>query len=319
VLALLMVLGPARAGLARQPAVVRIGVLPPRVAVPSTRQLSLALDRSVAQLGIHRVMGPTEVKARLVQRPEVSRALEAARLKILEAEQAGLHMNRGQALGAGRAALRLLSAVLARYHVPKLVARARVARALGLLLKPAESNRSRAAFEQALADLPLLEPHPYRLASRAEALLNEARRRQRARPIREPATDDLARLAELARLERIIWVSASPGAGGAVELRLLVFDRETREVRARQRRTLSAGKANEQVAAAVVAAIHGLLRRRTARKSSKKTATPWFRRWWVWTLGAVVLGATAAGVALATRSEEPTPAPPGDFDVRFHF
>jgi hypothetical protein len=278
------------------------------------------LDRAVASMDKRGLLGPTETRHWIAGRPDVAAQLRSARRKILEAEQAGLHMDRDRAINAGREAIRRLSSVYARLHRPRLVGRANVALGLALLLRPADPTGAAAAFADAVAADPDLRPDPYRMPSRAQRLLAEARRQTRRGP--PPSATAQLWLTRVSRLDYLVAVELTPHDGGS-RMRMVVVSGADRRVIRRQQRTFRGERVADRIVDAVTAAMRQLVVSPVpgARREPESQGRPWYRSWWTWTLVGAALIGTGAGLAVGLRrDDEPQPGPPPDsFKVHFHF
>ena len=289
-----------------------VGVLPIRGPRAVAGQVGSELRRALAAKGVQ-VLGPEELVRRLWRRaPEVAASLQAARRAIEEAERAGLYMQRAASLKAARRAVDSLDTVAARHLAPSLVAQARVAEALGLLLQPADEKAALEALRAAVAADPDVRPDPDRVASRAARLLEHARRA--LTPTRPPDRSELAWLASSAGVDRLIWIGAFP-RGGRVETVLVAYD-GGRGAAASSSALLSPDGLGQQVAGQAAALLGVSAPKAPASRTvapvwvdrappAPARPAPWYRRWWVWAIaGAVVVGAgVTAGVVASARTE----------------
>jgi hypothetical protein len=307
---LLLLACPASAG-----AETRFGLLPVRGSRATADWLGGRLRSVLASRGLP-VVGTEEMLRSLSQAPEVARALKAARAAIGEAERHNLYMKRADALAAAKRALVELKAVAGLHVAPTLVARAQVAVALAKLLKPPDEARALSAMRAAVAADPGYAPNPDRLPSRAARLLKRAH--EARDPPSPPTLGELATLAALGKVERVIWIAVVSDPDHA-EVALLVYDHENRSVVTRYNGRLPKNGLAQKIAALVQGPLDtkGSPETRqlkpvapawtTTDKSAPRQSTPatrpprpWYKRWWVWTLaGAVVVG---TGVAIAASA-----------------
>jgi len=292
-----------------------VGILPVAGEAALARTLDEELHRAVAARTGQGVVGSVGLQARLWRGEGVAEKVQAARAAHEEAEQKVLQMDRSGAVAAARRAVSLLVVVGGRYHTPRLLSRAHLALARAMLLKPADANAARAALRAAREATP--EGLEDRLPLRMAKLLGEVRREPRRS--REPTVGELTSLSQVAGLPELVWISARARKAG-VEVELLVYDRwsHARGHLVRQR------VAREQLVAQVADLVAAALPRRSVspviaepaqpRRSVQAPATPWYKRWWVWTLvGVVVVGGATAGVIAATRDGS------DGYTVRFQF
>ncbi len=297
----------------------------PALAAPLDRELG----RAVAERGVREVLGPPELQARLTASPGVAAALTAGRQLISEATKATLYMRRAEAVAAAKDAVSKLEAAHARHHARDLLARAHGARAVALLLKPADEEGARAAFREALAADPSWRPAD--LAPRASQLLEEA---QKARRASAPSVDELQAVSRAVGIDRLIWVHASAGAS-LVELELVFFSASERATASR-RLQVPPGQVTARAAELIASVLapgptslaslpsSGPVVGRSPEPPRPQppttTARPWYKRWWVWAIAGTVVVGTGLGLGLGLGLKSDTPSnPSGGFTFDFRY
>jgi len=217
---------------------VQVGILPPHAPRVLAGQLSLELARTLASLrapeaparSAELFLDPSALSQRLTRNPVVAEALRAARTAVQSAEEHTLYMRRAEALdAAGRAVVRLNN-VVGQYHAPLLLARAQTARALALLLKPANEKQAQAALVQAVTAYPAYHPDGDRFPSRARRLLTQARQVYRSS---SPTDDECATLATLTGVDRLVWIGIVIQKEGLV-VNLVIYDARLKSTLARE-------------------------------------------------------------------------------------
>jgi hypothetical protein len=275
-------------------------------------KLNSGLHKAVAARIGRPVFGPAELQTRLWRAPGVAERVQSARAAVEEAENKLLHMDRPRSLAASGRAIRLLLQVGGRYHTPRLLSRAQLARARGLLLKPVDAMGARAALRAAFDAAPQMPED--RLAPKVLKLMREVRAEPR-RP-NPPTIGELSSMSRSAAAAGLVWVAGRPRNNG-VEIDLLIYDRQSRTLGRRLRRRVPGQRMVEETASLVAGAIgaHGplALAAPPPKTAKPQQSTPWYRKWWVWTLvGAAVVAGTTAGIVVATSAEDET-------SVTFHF
>jgi hypothetical protein len=293
----------------------RVGILPVAGEPTLARKLDEELHRAVAARSGRGIVGPVGVQARLWRGEGVAEKVQSARAAVEEAEQKVLQMDRRGAVAAAQRAVSLLVGVGGRYHTPRLLSRAHLALARALLLRPTDANAARAALRVALEATP--EGLEEQLPPRVAELLAEVRREPRRS--REPTEGELSSLSQVAELPQLVWISTR-ARKGEVEVELLVYDRRGRAPDRPVRSRVASDQLVAQVAELVAASLptpsaSPVIEKPAAPPKPVQTpATPWYKKWWVWTLvGVVVIGGTTAGIVAATRDGS------DGYTVRFQF
>jgi hypothetical protein len=305
----------------------RAGILavaaPPQWAL----QLNAALGRAVAEQGVPGVLGPIELRARLLDASGIEAALAEARDQIVRCESASIAMQRSRAIKWAERAFVTLSAIGERYVAPQLTARAHVAYGLAALLHPRDAEAAFQAFASAVDADPTYRPEEDMPPSAATLL---AKTRESARRPVPPDGDTLRRLATLSRLGQLIWVGLSPTTEQRVQLQIHLYDSARIAKPQRLHQEVSAARVLGTTARLIAEALRrrAALAAREPRASGALTSSEhggataassggprWYERWWVWTIvGAVAVGAgVGAAVALAAGDEPP---PGSGFDIR---
>jgi hypothetical protein len=263
-------------------------------------RLNPVLGRAVAGRGLPMVLGPVEVKARLMGAPAVAAALDRVWRSIAQAREHELRMDRPAALATALEATRALEEIRGALYLPDLMIRAHTSLALAALLQPDDPQAAKNALGQVVALDPGYRPAPGQLSAQATRLLDEAR--SRARPHR-PEARDLAWVAQQIGLSRLLWIGLARRDGERVRLEAVLYDHSSRRVRKRLELETTTARLQSDAAGLVVRALEGLrARRKTAPPPPPR---PWYRRWWVWAVvGTVAAGAGVwIGVAM-TRPQE---------------
>ncbi len=308
-LALLLTLVPAAAA-------ARGGVLP---VLGEAAALEAALGR--ASGSGRAVLAPSEVRARLSTDAEIAEGLRAAREATAAAEHAQLRMNRSAAIRSARSAVDRLEGARARFHAPELLTRAYALLALTQLLRPADPDAAGRALREALLVDPGFRPTPTVLPPRAARLLEE-QRQQVAGP-RPPTAADLAWLATRARVQQLVWLGLLPTSAARLRLQLIAHDAtsgrgQTRSVECarlelpeRAAALVRAALEEPRVHARPLASSRPLPPPLTAAPPPPAAPRPWHRRWWPWTIAAVVVAsglAVGLGVGLSSKSSGGEPS-----------
>lgn len=277
--------------------------------VPSLRRQNLA------------VFDYQATRDRLLRAEAVRSAVQSATEEVSRSQQDALFMKRQSAVEHARRAITRLSSVGARFHSPSLLAQAEAALALALLLHPPDEQGALSAFRAARQADPGVEPDPDRLPPRATELLTQAR--GEPIPSTPPQTEELARMAELAGTERLVWLSAEQGPVG-VKLEARLYRGAGSPLVVRRSDPLSEARLGDGATLLVA----GLLRRgapdRTTPSSDGPAPVlgaadgdherprtdqhrPWYRAWWVWAVaGAVTAGAAVAiGISVSQSRDQP--------------
>ncbi|MCA9669662.1 MAG: hypothetical protein KC503_28900, partial [Myxococcales bacterium] len=271
--------------------------------------------------------------------PATQKHLAAAAAALERADKAALYMKRGGAVSSARQAIAELDEALARFVAPRKLARAHAALAYALLLAPADEVGARDALHAAVTADANFTPDADRNSPTVKRLLAEARAKLRVAP---PDSASLDKLASRARLARLVWLSAAAAAGGAstVDLEVQIYEVSARAVRTRLSKRVTRAELVASAAALVEQALAGDKAiaggtgsggagsgnggagpAGTPGGGAAASATPWYKRWWIWAIaGAVVAGAgVGLGVGL-TRGDggSTTPPPnPNGFDIIF--
>jgi len=301
------------------------GILPAAGPPAVTGGVDAALSTELAARGAREILPAATIQARLKATPEIAMALRLAEDDLRKEEEAELGMNRTAAVNAARRAIERLTAVKARYYAAEMEARAWTALGLALLLRPGDPTRARQAFRVAFSIRSDHRPNPDRTPPPVIRLLDAAR--AEAAAVAPPTEPDLAWLAHRARVGRLAWVGLDPRQASdgvdATEVALLVFEVAGGRAGVPLGRRRHRSATSQETAAFVL---------RTLAPAADKTlsdapaspraapASPWYRRWWVWTLvGVAVAGASAGIAAAATRGSAAPPPPPAPSGYEFHF
>jgi tetratricopeptide (TPR) repeat protein len=285
------------------------GVLP--VVGSTARVLNPSLGRAVAEKGLQAVLGPVEVQARLAADPEVVRRLEMARDAIALAREHELQMNRAAATRAAAEAIHQLEEMRAPFHVPELAAKAYAALALTYLLRPTDLRAAQGAFRQALAVDPDYKPASGQIPPQAAEILE--RERKTLPLVRRPTPTDLAWLAARLKLPRIVWLHVDRGGVA----KIVVYTRGDPSPVSTTGKVAVANSLSE-AAALIRDRLGGVPEKPRPKPPGPRrgpTGTPWYRRWWVWTIAGVVVAGAAVGVGVALTRDEPS----SRYDFHFHF
>jgi len=320
----------------------RTALLQPEGTTALTSSLAKELARSLAKAG-HEVLSPAEALLRLRAAPKMAAALKQARPLLSQAGEAHLSMKRADALKLARRAVTALEAVGARLAAPELLARAHGAVALALMLRPADKAGARAAFARALAVDPTYAPDRDRAPPRVRALARKAGQR-RVGPL-APTSAALTLAADAVKVDRLVWIGAIQRSDG-VRLIVVVFDRRDGSLKRHEHALTSGGAIVADATPLVSKALGAPVKppsptptptatpaptpsttpapTPTTSPASGPTApppeaisSPWYSRWWVWTIAGVVVVGAAVGLGVGlSQSDEPSGS---GWDVAFRF
>lgn len=308
-----------------------VAILPVEGAPQHAAELDRSLGRAVAARGLRDALGPLELAARLRAEPTIKQALVQLADALSKAHKAALFMRRRPAVSAARSALGAAQSAFARYHQRQLLAESYEALAQALLLKPADESGALEAFKLSVQADPAYAPPAGRMNPTTTRLLRQA---QSAYVPTPPAPARLDALAKLLGVRRVVWLAiGAQGSQGTLQL-------ATHEVGgkgAHLRRALTSGKLTSEVAQQLVTLLSpakptsaptrvvviekqpaGLPSQPTSRSLlappvAKAAGTPWYKKWWVWTIVGVAVAGGVTAAVLATREHH------DNFDMKFEF
>ncbi len=297
-------------------------------------KLDMDLERRFS-LSRPSILGPLGSRSRLETARGAAEALVTVETDISAAEKALLFMNGKEARRRARQALADLSAIFGRFHCPHLVARARGALALAMLLEPIDQVRAIQAFRAALEANPGYRPDPDRLDPKAARLFRQARE-GRGEP-RPPEPAYVKQVAAALDVSRLVWLSMTSPDIGAARLTLVLFDEQGQELQRSSLLLEQKAKISMQAMRMVSRALGlpagrgaGVTAPPSASSSTsppttlpsqpvltKRMVRPWYKEWWIWAVtGAVVIGASIAITATLAKEASPQPAA---FDIQVHY
>lgn len=314
------------------------GILPIRGSVAVTHSLNPALGRAVAEYGLKKVLGPSEVEIRLKGKTEVKQALDFARQRLEVAAEATLYMNRPAAIKAALESLHALRKVRTHIFKPELIVKAEVTLARAQLLEPADKDAARDTFQVVLHLDPEYQPDD-QLPPRAHRLFAEIRQKPIKPP--PPSLDDLQWLAERAGLTQLVFADLTRNENSLFDMRFWAYQKNCKQLATHTLEQLpdsellnSAAQVISQMLSTSTIALgldadlskypsSSTSVAENSASSSSLSPRPWYRYWWVWTLSGVVAVALSVGLPLAlmnreTKTESPSP-PNNGFSLYFHF
>jgi len=310
------------------------GILPVAGTPSVAARLDQALGRTVAERGMRAVVGPLELRLRIASRPEIKKALAAAKKHIAAAKSASLYMKRKSAVNSARAAIAELERSAARFHSPALLGGAHGALALALMLDPADPKGALLALRRAVAVDSAYRPDTDRLDPAAATLLGRARKENK---VTAPASAALAQVASFADRKHLIWISALKKKT-TVALEVLVYDAEAKAIRAHLRQNAKDGPTLvDKVASLIAAALVGMKTVSASQPlattlpekiigpqpgaddagdrpavtaavgsqiTKKSVSRPWYKKWWIWTIAGVVTASAAVVVGVSLSKDK---------------
>jgi hypothetical protein len=287
------------------------GVLPIEGASALASELHLSLGQALRKQKLDQVTGPTDVQARLQKAPRVGETVDEASKLLGEASQASLYMKRGDAVRLSRQAIAKLQSVSGRFHAPRLLARANGELALSLLLKPADEAGAKEAFKKAVQAYPAYKPDKDRTHPAALKLLAAARAGWKPMA---PKLADFAELSRLCQIETLVWVAVEPVKDSAnhVTLTAMAYSANKKTMLGHQAKKVPRNELATHAATLVQLAISGgVLPQKTGPKKLGPVSTPWYKKWWFWTIaGAVIAGGVTTAIVVTNSNKDD-----GGFDL----
>lgn len=309
-----------------------VAILPVEGAPQHAAELDRSLGRAVAARGLRDALGPLELAARLRAEPTIKQALVQLADALSKARKAALFMRRRPAVSAARSAISAAQLAFTRYHQRQLLAESYEALAQALLLKPADESGAFEAFKLSVQADPAYAPPAGRMNPTTTRLLRQAQSSYVPTP---PAPTRLDALAKLLGVRRVVWLAiGAQGSQGSLQL-------ATHEVGGKGthlRRALTSGKLTSEVAQQLVTLLSPakpasaptrvvvIEKQPTSLPTSQPTSrsllpppvakaagTPWYKKWWVWTLVGVAVAGGVTAAVLATREHH------DNFDMKFEF
>lgn len=250
----------------------RAAMLPVDGVTAEARVLEQEMDHAARKHEHGELISPVGVRSHLGAVASVEQSLTAASALITESERAGVFMNRSVAISKAREAIDTLRRVYGRYHTPRLVARAHVAHALGLLLKPAAEAQAAEALRSALDAAPDYQPAKDRMAPEVQALLKQARRVWQAP--RLPAPQHLKSVARALSAAHLLWFSVRVSSRDTLDLKGTVLDDQGHAVQSFSARGVRTSHLRHQAALIINQTLESLVGHAAAVHAAAPRSSP---------------------------------------------